>query len=275
MSTYDELHSVPDRREPGLFEAAGAAAALRELIGDDEAFDDLVDSLPTTRPGDMSLLFASPAGRILFEIAVLSQSAERSDQAYLVDLLVNLMAWDEPLFARQLLIDLLAEMARRDVGLVASRLESAQWFITRNLLIALTKAKAPDALVEVRDQLRHPEERVRVEALRCLGVLEPELTIPDLIEALSDPSRRVREAAVTLLRARPSPNVVVELERYVRAGRPTVVMAERAVAIIAGRQGPEARAALSAIASMRSLKPSRRAARSVAREHLAARSAAA
>jgi HEAT repeat protein len=271
------MSSTADSYEPPIWGPAASAIsrdeafiALRELVGDTSGMglESLVVGERIKGPDDLVALFRTQEGRILKEIAEMWRSSERPDHVRLVELLIHLMVWDEPLIDRRHLVNMFSAVARRDVELVTDRLDSAKWFVSRNMLIALARARDASACEAVRQQLGHADDRVRVEALRCLMALDAEASLSDVSAAIADSSRRVRDAAFTLLRAQPSTAVVDELKRVITHKRLRPETAARAVGIIAERRGPEAQAALRDLAAVRSLNPTRRAARSEARRLL-------
>jgi hypothetical protein len=185
-----------------------------------------------------------------------------------VNRIVELMAMDDPPIGRRHQVDLLALIGRSDTRLLIIHLNDERWFIVRNMAVAIGRTGRLQGVGPLRSLLTHPDARVRVEALRGLAVLDSEVAAPDLVNGFRDDNPRVRHAAVTLLRASPSPQIVPLLAGLVGSGRMGGAETERLVEIIGERTEPEAEAALRELAAKRFAKGSAKVARDVARDAL-------
>jgi len=117
----------------------------------------------------------------------------------------------------------------------------------------------------------HQDDRVRVEVIRALATLRGEDSIPLLVESLSDPSQRVRNGAVSLLRAEPSEEVVVRVAEYLATNNAEVDDARRLVKVIAERSSETAQQALAGLAEKRFAVGSGKVVRDIARAALGRR----
>lgn len=166
----------------------------------------------------------------------------------LVEYLVGGMVVSEPPVNRRHLVEYLGMAARNDVRLITPRLRDPRWFIVRNVATAVGKAGRESAIPSLRAVIDHSDDRVRVEVIRALAALEPDGGIATLTQALDDPSQRVRNAAVSLLRANPADEVVAAVAAYLSSGAPELDDAMRLVQIIAERRSEVATAALARLA---------------------------
>jgi HEAT repeat protein len=183
--------------------------------------------------------------------------------------LVQGMAVDEPPVNRRYLVEFLAWVGRDDVRLLAALVADPRWYIVRNVAIALGRTGRPQAIPPLESLLDHPDHRVRVEALRGLFVLRRGESVASLVGALTDAEPRVRHAAVSMLRASPSREVVSALVDLLETRPPAPAEARRLVEVIAERSDPAVAGALARLAGRKRVMGSARATRDAAREMLA------
>lgn len=187
--------------------------------------------------------------------------------------LIDQMAVDEPVVHRRHLVEYLSWVARADVRLVTPYVADRRWFVVRNVAIALGRAGRATAVTALAGVTTHRDERVRVEALRALAALDREATIDKVAASLDDRSGRVRHAALSLLRANPSEEVIAALAGALEAGRLDGADAKRVVAAIAERPSMRAAEALEGLAARKFAVRAGRAARDAARQALRRREA--
>jgi HEAT repeat protein len=190
---------------------------------------------------------------------------------WIVPFLIEQMTLDEPVVHRRHLLEYLGWAGRTDARLLSYHVGDPRWYVVRNLTIALGRTGRATAAGPLAGLAGHADERVRVEAIRSLAVLDREGAIERIAASLTDPSRRVRHAALSLLRANPSPFVVPALVGALQRGGIDGDLAERVVAAIAERQGAEVDTALETLASRRFTIGPGRAVRDAARRALQAR----
>ncbi|MBU1226537.1 MAG: HEAT repeat domain-containing protein [Actinobacteria bacterium] len=169
----------------------------------------------------------------------------------IVGRMIDLMALDDPPVNRRYMVDVLTMIGRSDSRLLAPHIGDHRWFIVRNVAIALGHSGRLATIPVLRNLLSHEDARVRVEAARGLATVDSEASVGDLITALSDPDGRVRQVAVSLLRACPSPDVVTRLSTVVVTGKISGPEAERLVEVIGERKDEAAREALEQIVARR------------------------
>ena len=169
----------------------------------------------------------------------------------LVEHLITGMLADEPEVNRRHLIEYLGMAGRGDVRLLTPWLHDPRWFIVRNVATAVGKAGRETGIPALAGIVDHDDDRVRVEAIRGLATLEGEDAVPLLVRSLSDPSQRVRNAAVSLLRAEPSDEVVIRIAEYLSSNNAEADDARRLIKVIAERTSQPARDALASLADKR------------------------
>lgn len=234
--------------------ADGEAAAIRDAalaaLADEDLLEDLARVIVAT--GD-----DGAAGVLL---ADLGRPA--------IGVFVDWMAVDDPPVPRRYIVGMLARVGRADVKGLAARLSDERWFIVRNVAIALGRTGRSQAVEPLLAVRMHDDERVRVEVLRSVATLMGDEAARFLLEALTDPSRRVRAAGLSLLKATPSPEVVPGLAALVEAGSLDTETALAAVTLIAGRRDPRVGEVLRGFAERRMATGSRKAVRDAARKLL-------
>ena len=185
-----------------------------------------------------------------------------------IGVFVDWMAVDDPPVPRRYIVGMMARAGRSDVKGLAARLGDERWFIVRNVAIALGRTGRSQAVEPLLAVRMHDDERVRVEVLRSVAKLMGDGAVRFLLESLGDPSRRVRSAGLSLLKASPSPDVVPGLAGLVESGSLDTETAIAAVTLIAGRRDPRVAEVLHGLAQRRLATGSRRAARDAARRLL-------
>lgn len=115
------------------------------------------------------------------------------------DPLVDRLADAEDAAERRLLTQMVAFVAADDPSVVIARLSDPRWFLVRNLAVALRKSGRHEAAQGLRQIAGHDDHRVRIEAIRGLGVLDGARAIDVVGAALSDDDDAVRTAALASL----------------------------------------------------------------------------
>jgi hypothetical protein len=186
----------------------------------------------------------------------------------LVGYLVAGMLVDEPKVNRRHLVEYLAMAGRNDVRLLTPWLRDPRWFVVRNVATAIGKTGRETAIPALMAVVDHDDERVRVEAIRALATIEGEGAVPLLVRSLGDSSQKVRNAAVSLLRAEPSDEVVLQVGEHLAAGDVDPDDARRLIKILAERPSDNARRVLAGLAEKRFAVGSAKAVRDAARSAL-------
>ncbi len=101
---------------------------------------------------------------------------------------------------RKTFCEALAELVKNDVNLLAGLSRDNRWFVARNVAYILGLTKNPESLKVLRSLNVHPNEKVRVEAVRAAGMMGS--GAKDIVQrALSDADRSVRMLAFELIGA--------------------------------------------------------------------------
>ena len=188
--------------------------------------------------------------------------------APLVDYLVTQILVEEPRVDRRHIVIYLGMAGRDDIRLIAPLLRDPRWFVVRNVATAVGLAGREGGVAPLMAARDHEDERVRVEVIRALTRLQGANAVPVLAAALSDPSQRVRNAALSLLRAEPSEQVVSVIEAHLTTADADEGEVRRLVRAIGERPTPAARQALDGLAARRFAVGSARLVREAARDAL-------
>ncbi len=162
----------------------------------------------------------------------------------LIEYLVSQITVDEPVVTRRSVVELLGMAGRGDVRHLTARLADPRWFVVRSVVTAIGKAGRVSALPALEAVAKYEDDRVRVEVLRAVGALTPDGASSGALEALGDSSPKVRQAAISLLRASSADSVVTGIVEVLEAGTGSSKDGIRLVEIIAERRGPHVREAL-------------------------------
>jgi len=189
----------------------------------------------------------------------------------LVRRMIDLMAVDDPPVNRRHLVDMLIVIGRSDSRLLIAYVGDHRWFIVRNVAIALGRTGRLAAIASLRSLIGHEDARVRVEALRGLAALDGDSVVGDLVGVFRDGDRRVRQVAVSLLRASPSSEVAARLADVLRSGNLGADESERLVEVIGERKDASVNGILDDLASRRGRGGAARQVRLVAKRELARR----
>lgn len=97
--------------------------------------------------------------------------------------------------ARRMLCEVLVELGKNKVELIAPHIEDHRWFLVRNIAYILGRIGKEISLPYMQKALSHNEPRVRREAVQALNNIGGSQVIPLLEKALSDDDPRIRSTA--------------------------------------------------------------------------------
>lgn len=98
--------------------------------------------------------------------------------------------------ARKNVIDALISLGKKDIQMLARKLDDQRWYVVRNIIYILRKIGDRRAIDYLRKTVRHGDIRVRKEVIKALGELGGHEVVQTLRECLDDPDVQVRTAAV-------------------------------------------------------------------------------
>ncbi|VAX28514.1 hypothetical protein MNBD_NITROSPIRAE02-1128 [hydrothermal vent metagenome] len=98
--------------------------------------------------------------------------------------------------ARKTIISILSELGKKDIPTIAKGLLDRRWYVVRNIICILRQIGDTSAVEYLTRAVRHPDRRVKKEAIRTLGVMGTGNVLPVLRDCLSDTDELVRLAAV-------------------------------------------------------------------------------
>jgi hypothetical protein len=211
-------------------------------------------------------------------VTSLAEAADREDQIKFLralgtpatSRLIELLADEEDAANRRSLLDLLAVLCRSNPRPLIAALGDERWFVVRNVAMILGKTGHTSAVRHLKRQLDHPDARVRVEVLRALMPLAKEESVGILVDALGDANKRVRYAAVSMLKSAEDAGVDDDLAAVIAGNKVPEAVMLSVVEALAGRDTPQARTTLESIAGRRlSVNRSSRAIRNAAKAALA------
>ncbi|GAB4541906.1 MAG: HEAT repeat domain-containing protein [Thermodesulfovibrionia bacterium] len=112
---------------------------------------------------------------------------------------IQLLRDVQSLRGKQLLLDALTILGKKDMKSLADGLKDPSWEVVKDVLYILGRIGTSIALEYLTHTLSHPDERVRREAIRVIGNLNNPNAFPYIKDALNDKSPSVRITAVRTL----------------------------------------------------------------------------
>lgn len=116
---------------------------------------------------------------------------------------------------RRLLCEILAEIGKQDIEVLAKALNDELWYVVRNVVMILGMTKEPGAVKHLEKVLKHADVRVRRETVRALEGISNNETKDLFIAALEDGDVTVRIAALKVLRRLKAPGLYELLTRNI------------------------------------------------------------
>lgn len=98
--------------------------------------------------------------------------------------------------ARKNVIDALISLGKKDIQMLARKLDDQRWYVVRNIIYILRKIGDRRAIDYLLKTVRHGDIRVRKEVIKALGELGGHEVVQTLRECLDDPDVQVRTSAV-------------------------------------------------------------------------------
>ena len=98
--------------------------------------------------------------------------------------------------ARKNVIDALISLGKKDIQMLARKLDDQRWYVVRNIIYILRKIGDRRAIDYLLKTVRHGDIRVRKEVIKALGELGGHEVVQILRECLDNPDVQVRTAAV-------------------------------------------------------------------------------
>ncbi|HTM56849.1 MAG TPA: HEAT repeat domain-containing protein [Candidatus Udaeobacter sp.] len=118
---------------------------------------------------------------------------------------------------RRLLAEAIADLCRKNPERLAPWLADPRWFVVRNVVHILGWIGGDQILGLLQGALRHPDPRVRQEAIASLGQVDLRLARPVLVRMLDGADSRMMSAVLHQLSASRDPGVARLLISYVQS----------------------------------------------------------
>jgi HEAT repeat protein len=126
--------------------------------------------------------------------------------------LIELLGEEEDGHRRRGLLAMVVEASQTNADQVVAYLDDPRWYLVRNLAFVLGRSRQPELVPHVLPLTKHPDARVRREALRAIHSLTGYADISPYVNGLTDPDESVRKAAITVLRTCDDRTLVPMLE---------------------------------------------------------------
>ncbi len=129
--------------------------------------------------------------------------------------LITLLERVQTAKGRRIVCDVLINLGKDDVETIVRRLPSAPWYLARNLIYVLGGLGDLRALPALDAATRHPEVRIRKEALRALEVIGGTRVSEMIPRWLGDPDESVRLLVMKTARKFPSAKTIETLSAMI------------------------------------------------------------
>jgi HEAT repeat protein len=117
-----------------------------------------------------------------------------------IPVLLELLGELEDRKMRRMLCNTLSIIGKQDVEAFAKVISDERWYLVRNAVMILGMIKDPSAIRCIEESIRHPDVRVRKEALRALESIGSEDVEKPLMIVLNDGDPQIRISALKILR---------------------------------------------------------------------------
>ena len=101
---------------------------------------------------------------------------------------MNLLSMLDSIYARKVVIDVLALLGPKDFMTVTKGLNSPEWYVVRNIIYVLREIGDKRAVDYLLKKVNHPDVRIKIEIIRTLGELGDSRVLAPIIECLEDDS---------------------------------------------------------------------------------------
>ena len=110
--------------------------------------------------------------------------------------LISLLGELKNISSRKAVIKIISELGKQDINAVANGLSDRRWYVVRNIIYILRQIGDRRAIEYLTRSIRHPDKRVRKEAIRALGEMGSGDVVSILKGCLTDSDESIRVAAV-------------------------------------------------------------------------------
>jgi hypothetical protein len=97
--------------------------------------------------------------------------------------------------SRKIAVNMLSEVGKRDLPLLARGLEDGRWYVVRNVIHILRRIGDEKAIEYLSKTVHHPDDRVKKETIRALGEFGSEDVLPVLTGCMSHEEEPIRVAS--------------------------------------------------------------------------------
>jgi HEAT repeats len=125
--------------------------------------------------------------------------------------LIDSLGSEEDMSLRKYLVDVLSELGRDYVQVLGTYVDDPRWYLVRNIVVIMARLRIPDTLPYLRLTIIHPNEKVRAETIRCLGLMGSEEAANMLINNLQSMDETTRILCIRWLGRIEEPRAVNRL----------------------------------------------------------------
>jgi hypothetical protein len=118
--------------------------------------------------------------------------------------------------ARLAVCDVLKNLGKDHIELLARGLEDEKWYVVRNIVGIMGDLDNPRVINYLKRTIRHPDYRVRHETLTAVAKIHSEESVDFMILALSDPDNKIQLASLRYLAEKKSKRAFLAVENLTK-----------------------------------------------------------
>jgi hypothetical protein len=118
--------------------------------------------------------------------------------------------------ARLAVCDVLKNLGKDHIELLARGLEDEKWYVVRNIVGIMGELDNPRVINYLKRTIRHPDYRVRHETLTAVAKIHSDDSVDFMILALSDPDNKIQLASLRYLAEKKSKRAFTAVENLTR-----------------------------------------------------------
>jgi HEAT repeat protein len=97
-----------------------------------------------------------------------------------VTALIESLGSEEDMSLRKYLVDVLSDLGKDYIQTLGAYIDDQRWYLVRNIVTIMARLRTSDSLPYLKISIIHPNDKVRAETIRCLGLMG----VPDAVNML-------------------------------------------------------------------------------------------
>ncbi|MFW6113677.1 MAG: HEAT repeat domain-containing protein, partial [Actinomycetota bacterium] len=106
--------------------------------------------------------------------------------------MIDALGTEEEMSVRKFICDTLAGLGKDKVRILGSYIRDERWYLVRNIVSVMARFRTPETIPYLKLTLAHPNDRVRAETVRALGMIGSYEARELLMQGLENPDEETR-----------------------------------------------------------------------------------